>query len=154
MIDVQAINEFARMIYGERKFILTPYAYPIAFGTLAASSQATQSLGITANADFILTRVRYTAFAAATGAAPTAINVFIPNVSVLITDQGSNEQYSSAAVPLQSFGANSQAVDDLPYPRFIAGRTSLTFQATNNDSAGSAYQLSLVLVGVLARQLS
>lgn len=146
--------EFARDIYRGRRFILTPYAFPVNFGTLAASGNGSQSLSITANADFILTRVRYKGKAAATGAAVNVSQLLVPNVSLLITDQGSNEQYSSAAVPVESYGFNSQFVGDLPFPRWITGRTALSLQVTNNDSASPVHQFVVTLEGVLARQLS
>lgn len=154
MIRPSDIQDFARSIYGARRYILTPYAYPIIVGQVAASGTATASLSITANADFIFTRLRYKGYSTSTGAAVNVSTALIPNVSVLITDQGSNEQYSSAAVPISSYGSNSQGIEDLPFPRFIAGRTALTFQVINNDSANILYQLSLVMEGVLARQLS
>ena len=147
------LDSFIRSIYGEKRAIATPYGYPVFFNTtIAASGNDTASLSITANADFILTRVAYKGYSAASLAAGTA--VFIPNVRLLITDQGSNEQYTSSAVDLSSYGYNAlQTPKDLPYPRFVSGRTALTLQVSNADTAAAIYGLNVTLEGMLIRKV-
>lgn len=158
-IDSSVIQAFARDLYTDRAtgqvrpFILTPYSYPVNFGDIAALAQATQQLSITANADFIFTALRYQCFATTADAGAVQTSVFVPSVSLLITDQGSNEQYMSSAVKLASYGFNSQQLGTLPFPRFIAGRTALTFQATNDDTGASVFGLQIALEGALVRQL-
>jgi hypothetical protein len=152
-MDGNFLDSFIRSIYRERQVIATPYGYPVVFNsTIAASGNDTQSLSITANADFILTRIAFKAYAAASLAAGTT--VFIPNVRLLITDQGSNEQYTSSAVDLSSYGYNAlQTPKNLPYPRFVSGRTALTLQVSNADTAASVFGLNVTLEGMLIRQL-
>lgn len=149
--DIQA---FANMVYAGRPFILTPFAYPVVFTSLAQNASSTASLSITANADFILTRIRYRAWISSAGL--TYNTTVIPNVQILVTDTGSNEQFTNTSVDLANWGYNnSQAVGALPYPRYIAGRTALSVAVTNNSPASETYgRLEILFEGCLARQYS
>lgn len=153
---MQGLEDFARKIYSraQKDFILTPYGYSVRLGDIASGGNATGNLSITANADFILTAVRYAGFASTADAGSTVSNIFVPSLSLLITDQGSNEQYTSSAVKLSNYGFNAQQLGTLPYPRYIAGRTALTLQVTNDDTGATAFGVEIYLEGVLARTLS
>lgn len=150
LLELQA---FANQIYGGRPLVLVPYAYNVIFTGLAQNATATQQLSITANADFILTGLKYRASVAATETVSNKVAAF---VRVLITDSGTNEQFTSGPVDLENYATNGASqVGGLPYPRFISGRTALTITATNfSPGAGQTYLLDLLLEGVLVRTYS
>jgi len=153
MYDFLAIQAFANQIYGGRPLVILPYGYPVTFTSLAQNATQTQQLSITANADFILTGFKYRA---SVGAAETVSNKTAAFVRMLITDSGTNEQYTSGAVDLENYATNgaSQA-GFLPYPRFVSGRTALSITVTNfSPGGGQTYLLDLLLEGVLVRTYS
>ncbi|MGV0999705.1 MAG: hypothetical protein ACOYBQ_10295 [Fluviibacter sp.] len=148
-LDLQA---YASALYGGRPLLMVPYAYNVTFTALAQGATQPQSLSITANADFILTGLKYRA---QIGAAQTVSNKTAAFVRVLIVDSGSNEQFTNAAIDLENYSTNGGDSRDLPYPRFIQGRTALSFQATNYAPTAETYTtLDLMLEGVLVRALS
>lgn len=150
LLELQA---FAQQIYGGRPLVIVPYGYGLTFTSLAQNATATQQLSITANADFILTGIKYRASVAAT---ETVSNKTAAFVRMLITDSGTNEQFTSAAVDLENYATNGASqVGGLPYPRFISGRTALTVTVTNfSPGAGQTYLLDLFFEGVLIRTYS
>lgn len=131
---------------------ITPYGYTATFAALAQNATATQQINITANGDFVLTGLKHRA---QIGAAQTVSTKTAPFVRVLLTDSGSNEQFTAQAVDLENYSQNGVAPVMLPYPRFIAGRTSLTVQATNYAPTAETYTtLDVFLEGVLVRKFS
>lgn len=131
---------------------ITPYGYTATFAALAQNATATQQINITANGDFVLTGLRHRA---QIGAAQTVSTKTAPFVRVLLTDSGSNEQFTAQAVDLENYSQNGVAPVALPYPRFIQGRTSLTVQATNYAPTAETYTtLDVFLEGVLVRKFS
>jgi hypothetical protein len=150
-LDIQA---FANQIYGGRPIVILPYAYPLTFTSLTQNQTQTQQLSITANADFILTGIKHRASVAA--AAQTVSSKTAPFVRMLITDSGTNEQYTASAIDLENYSTNSASMAGrLPYPRFISGRTSLTVTVTNfSGGGGETYLLDVSFEGVLVRTYS
>jgi hypothetical protein len=150
LLELQA---FANQIYGGRPLVMVPYGYALTFTALAQNTTQTQQLSITANADFILTGLKYRA---SIGAAETVSNKTAAFVRVLITDSGTNEQFTSGPVDLENYATNGASqVGGLPYPRFISGRTALTVTATNfSPGGGQTYLLDLFLEGLLVRTYS
>jgi hypothetical protein len=144
----QDLRQFASEIYQGRPVVMTPYGYTVTFTGLAQNAQASQQLSITANADFILTEICYRP---AIGAAQTVSNKTAAFVRLLITDSGTNEQYTNSAVDLENFATNGGIGRVLPYPRWIGGRTSLTFQAFNYAPTAETYTFDVYLSGVLVR---
>lgn len=132
--------------------VLTPYGYNVTVTSLAAAATSTQSLSITANADFILTGIRYRAMIAA--AAQTVSNKTAAAVRLLITDTGTNEQFTNSAIDLENYSTNGGDARDLPYPRLIQGRTALSLQFTSFAAAETYAPLDLYLEGVLVRLMS
>lgn len=148
-LDIQA---FANQIYGGRPIVILPYGYPLTFTGLSQGTTQTQQLSITANADFILTGVKYRA---SIGAAETVSNKTAAFVRMLITDSGTNEQFTQAAVDLENYATNGASLaGKLPYPRFISGRTSLSVTVTNFAPVAQTYLLDLLFEGVLVRTYS
>jgi hypothetical protein len=150
LLELQA---FANQIYGGRPLVMVPYGYALTFTALAQNTTQTQQLSITANADFILTGLKYRA---SIGAAETVSNKTAAFVRILITDSGTNEQFTSGPVDLENYATNGASqVGGLPYPRFISGRTALTVTATNfSPGGGQTYLLDLFLEGLLVRTYS
>jgi hypothetical protein len=135
-----------------RRKIVVPYSYQLNFLAVGVGATVTQTLSITANADFIHCATAVSADLA--GAAQNLGNAVLPNVTILITDSGTNEQFSSAPVPLMSFATKvpNRDGDTHVYPRFIAGRSSLTVQVTSYEAVNTP-NIRITLEGVLVRIL-
>ena len=73
-----------------------------------------------------------------------------PLARILITDSGTNEQFTNAAVDLENYSTNGNIVNDLPYPRIVSGRSTLTVQLTSYE-ASATINIDLSLEGVLVR---
>lgn len=146
------ILQFTSLIYGGQPVSVVPYGYTVTFAALAQGDSQTQSLNITANADFILTEIKARS---SIGTAQNVSTKTAPYVRVLITDSGSNEQFTSAAVDLENYSTNGDSeAGGLPYMRFISGRTSLSINATSYAPTAETYAIDLFLEGVLVRAFS
>lgn len=132
--------------------VLTPYGYNVTVNTLAPAGVNTSQLSITANSDFICTGVKYRAMIAA--AAQTVSTKTAAAVRLLVTDSGTNEQWSQAAVDLENYSMNGGEARDLPFPRLVQGRTSLTLQFTSFAAAETYAPIDLYLEGVMVRLMS
>lgn len=147
--SIQEIRQFCEQAYGTQRLLITPYAYPTTFLALAQNATQTNTVSIAANADFVLLMVHHRA---ALTTAQTAASKVCPFVRCLITDTGSNEQYTNAAVDLETYSSNANLQNPLPYPRIISGRSSLTIQVTNFAPLAETYStLDVVLEGVQVR---
>lgn len=142
------IVAFCNDVYGGRRLSIVPYGYTVTFSALAAGASATQQQSITGNADFVLTEIRHRSNVAAAG--QTVSNKTAPLARLLITDSGSNEQYTNNPVDLENLSVNGEGARLQPFPRWIAGRTSLTLTLTNYDAA-QTYNTDIFLAGVLVR---
>ena len=145
---VSEIEAFASKFYQGRPLLLTPYGYNLTFSSLAAGTSATQTVNIAANADFILTNIHHRANVAAAG--QNVSTKTAPLARVLITDSGSNEQFTNAAVDLENYSTNGNIINLLPYPRIISGRSTLTIQLTSYE-ASQTLNVDLFFEGVLVR---
>lgn len=142
------IETFASKFYQGRPLLLTPYAYNLTFSSLAAGASATQTVNIAANADFIVTGLHHRANVAA--AAQTVSNKTAPLARILITDSGSNEQFTNAAVDLENYSTNGNIINKLDYPRIVSGRSTLTVQLSSYEAANTL-NIDIVFEGVLVR---
>jgi hypothetical protein len=149
--SIGEIEAFASKFYAGRALLLTPYGYNLTFSGLAASASASQTLNIAANADFIALTVHHRANVAA--AAQNVSTKTAPLVRMLVTDSGSNEQFTNSAVDLENYSTNGNIINTLPYPRIISGRSTLTVTLTNFDAA-STYNIDVFFEGVLVRAYS
>ena len=108
-------------------------------------------INIAANADFVLLGIHHRA---QIGAAQNTSTKTAPFVRALITDSGSNEQFTAQAVDLENYSTNGQIVNNLAYPRIIAGRSTLNISVTNYAPTAETYtSLDVMLEGVLVRAL-
>lgn len=142
------IETFASKFYQGRPLLLTPYAYNLTFSALAAGASATQTVNIAANADFIITGLHHRANVAA--AAQTVSSKTAPLARILITDSGSNEQFTNSAVDLENYSTNGNIINKLDYPRIVSGRSTLTVQLTSFE-ATNTLNIDVVFEGVLVR---
>ena len=153
--NYNAIEAFVRRVYnpdGRYNIQISPYSYLARFDDLANGATAQQNIQIAANADFVVTNPRMTAFLAASGIVQT------PMLSLLITDTGSQEQLMSEAVPAVTYCGQPEYANEssiLPYPRIISGRSAVAVNVTNfSDLASSPVtykRVWIVLAGVLVR---
>ena len=143
------LESFISRFYPGKKLLITPYAYTTTFAALAQNASASNVIAIAANADFVLLGFNHRA---QIGAAQQVTTKTAPFVRMLVTDSGSNEQYTSGAVDLENYSSNGGYENSLPYPRIVSGRTALTVQVTNYAPTAETYTtLDIMLEGVLVR---
>jgi hypothetical protein len=151
--SIADIESFCARMYQGKNLLITPYAYNTTFLALAQNASATNVIQIAANADFIALGFRHRA---QIGAAQTVQTITEPFVRMLVTDSGSNEQFTAAAVDLNNYSCNGGqgVLRNLPYPRVLAGRSSITVAVTNYAPTAETYtSLDIFLEGVLVRAI-
>lgn len=148
------LESYISRFYQGRPLLITPYAYNLTFTStqLAAGSTTSQVINIAANADFVATEFAFHT-ASGTPTSQTTANEDIPFIRMLVTDSGSNEQFTNAAVDINTYASREAFLRPLPYPRIVSGRSTLTVQLTNYSST-IPYSLDLTLNGVLVRAYS
>ena len=142
------IETFASKFYQGRPLLLTPYGYNVTFSSLAAGASATQTVNISANADFIVTGIHHRANVAAAG--QNVSTKTAPLARILITDSGSNEQFTNSAVDLENYSTNGNIINKFDYPRIVSGRSTLTVQLTSYE-ASQTLNIDVFFEGVLVR---
>lgn len=146
------LRSWIQTLYPGKRLTMVPYGYNLTFLALAQNTTQSAQLSITANADFVLLAVNHRAHIAA---AQTVSTKTAPFVRMLITDSGSNEQFTSSAVDLESYSTNGGYENPLPFPRWIGGRTALTVQVSNFAPTAETYAvLNLYFEGLLIRGYS
>lgn len=146
------LEAFISRFYEGRRVLITPYGYSATFAAVTQNATQTQNINIAANADFIFIGMRHRMWLAAAGQTVSTKNT--PIGRVLLIDSGSNEQFTQQAVQLDNFSTNDAKVIELPYPRILAGRTTLTVQYTNNSPAAESQNIEIFLNGVQVRAYS
>lgn len=148
--SIESVQRFIAPSYRGRQIGLLPYAYSLTFTSFAQNATASQQLSIQASADFLLLGVKYRA---QIGTAQTISNKTAAFVRMLITDNGSGEQFTASAVDLENYCANGRTeAGVLPYPRLIAGRSSLTVALTGYQPTAETYTtIDLLFEGVNIR---
>ncbi len=130
----------------EQKTSREPYTFPVTFANLTTGQTGIQgSFFVDASSPFMLIEQNYSC-------APYAVTVMteatrlIPNVSISITEQSSNRNWQSAAVPVPTIFGTGENPWFLPQPRLIPANTTVTMTVNNYDSA-QAYNLILAFIG-------
>ena len=150
--SISEVESFAARFYGGARLLITPYAYNTIFTSLSQGSTQSSVINIAANADFLLMGIHHRA---QIGAAQTNSSKTAPYVRVLLTDSGSNEQFTAQPVDLENYSNGSNFGNNLPYPRIIAGRSTINVSVTNFAPTAETYTtLDIMLEGVLVRALS
>ena len=121
------------------------YGYQSNVASIAPAANATDTINIQANSDFILQKLVF--FADIAAAAQTASTQVLPLVTVQITDTGSGRQIFSDPMPIPMIFGTGQLPFILPNPRRFAANSTIQISYTNYDAA-STYQLFLGLIGV------
>ena len=146
---IREIEAFAARFYQGKQLLITPYGYNVTFAALAQGTNQQAVINIAANADFMLLNINQRA---QIGAAQNIGNITAPFVRMLVTDSGSNEQYTAQAVDLMNFTGCQNDQLDLTYPRLISGRSTLNISVTNYAPTAETYTtLDLFFEGVLIR---
>lgn len=149
--SIADVESFCARVYAGKNLLITPYGYNTTFTALAQNGAASNVVQIAANADFIALGFRHRA---QIGAAQTIQTVTEPFVRLLVTDSGSNEQFTAQAVDLNNYSTNGGqgVLRNLPYPRILSGRSSITISVTNYAPTAETYTtLDIFLEGVLVR---
>lgn len=145
------LQAFAAQFYGGKKLTMVPFAYTAVFAPLASGATLAQIVTIAANADFMLLAIHHRATIAA--AAQTVTTKVAPCARLLITDTGSSEQFTNVAVDLENYSQNDAKPNALPFPRLIAGLTSLNVQITSYSAAEIYNPIEIYLEGIRIRVL-
>jgi len=131
------IRSYCRSIYGDKNLLIIPNAYPLALGSIADGAVVNSQVQIRANADFILLSVSFTGD---------------PASQILLTDSASGEQFTSRPVFAQDYtcldASTPGVARDLPYPRFIAGNSSITAQVVGDNATVADVYLTMLGVDV------
>lgn len=146
------LEAFISRFYEGRRLLITPYGYPVSFAAVAQNATQTQTINIAANADFVFLGLRHRMWLAAAGQTVSSKNT--PIGRLLLIDSGSNEQFTQAPVQLDNYSTNDAKVVELPYPRVLSGRTTVTAQYTNNSPAAESQNIEVFLYGVQVRAYS
>lgn len=134
-----------------RPVSIVPYAYQAEFTALTAALVQTQIINIAANADFIALGMR-TRAGVGTGVGINISTIAVPFARLLITDTGTNEQFTNTAVDLQNYAPGGPWEFELPYPRIVSGRSTLSCVVTcYAPAAETVTTLELSIYGVLVR---
>lgn len=147
-MNIADIEAFASKFYQGRPLLLVPYGYNLTFSSLAAGASATQTVNIAANADFIITGLHHRANVAAAG--QNVSTKTAPLARILITDSGSNEQFTNSAVDLENYSTNGNIINKFDYPRIVSGRSTLTVQLSSYE-ASQTLNIDIFFEGVLVR---
>lgn len=148
--SVMEIQAFLAQVYPGRKLLVTPDGYNVSFTSVAFGASQTAQVNVSAVADFVLLGISHRLVLAVSG--QTVSTKPAPIGRILITDSGSNEQFTKQAVDLENYSENGNVDKMLPYPRVISGRSALTIQVTNYAPAAETWgTLDVFLQGVSVR---
>jgi len=164
MYDVLTIEDWIRRLYqgyrginDPRRIWIEQYAYPytiLAFSGQTGGAASVGNLQINSNADFVLTRISYTASLAAamnTGALP------VVQARANIVDGGSARPFFNAAVTLENFAQHSPtgAGRFMSYPRFLSANTTLQITLTPFGTAAETFSnIDFLFEGMNIREYS
>lgn len=137
-------NWVSRIYEPGSRLLLTEYAFPVYFGSIAAGGSAVQNVQMTQNADFVLTTIECTQDG--NGGA-------VDDLKIAIVDNSTGEQFSNGLIPLNaiSFWGTSAFKRNLPYPKWIAGVSSISLSLYAETLEN---RVSLLLKGFQIRKLA
>lgn len=159
MYDILTLQEWLKQFYRvsaqdggfyDPPLMVDSFIYPVTFTAFnAVTGNAAGNLQINANADFVLTRISYSA---STGTAQTESTKTVAQVTMQITDAGSQRPFFNSAMALENFAANANPQRFLAYPKFVPANSSLSFQLQGVATAAETYRIDLALEGVSVRR--
>lgn len=111
------------------------FSYVVQFTAVAEGDRDSQNIQIDASSDFFLTALTYFATIDSSTATITVDTTVVPVATLLITDNGSNRQLSSAAVPLFLLAGDGNHPHRLIHPRLFRANSniSLTLNSLNTS---------------------
>jgi hypothetical protein len=112
--------------------------------SIASGANASDSINIQADSDFILQKLTF--FADIAGAAQTSATQVLPLITMQITDTGSGRQVFSDNIPIPAIFGTGSLPFILPNPRRFASNSTIALSYTNIDAA-STYRLFVQLIG-------
>lgn len=119
--SIQDIIGYLQDQYGGAPIFVSPYEYRVDFPAIAAGGTATKQLQINSNSDFIITRIGF------------EYDEVVADASVLIIDSATGQPFSYGPTPVLALCDYSLAAGlygGLSFPRWFAGRSSLSVQLT------------------------
>lgn len=123
-----------------------PYTFPVNFSNVTAGSTApVGNFQVDASSPFMLIQQNYVCTPYPVTVMTQATRL-IPNMQIQITEQSSNRNWQSAAVPVSAIFGTGENPWFLPQPRLIPANTTVSVTVNNFDSA-QAYSLYLSFIG-------
>jgi len=128
------------------------YVYSAEGNPIPAAGNVTDQITIQADADFVVQKMTFSAFAS-TPIALTNNTRIIPAVTVQLTDTGSGRELLDAPIFIPSIFGTGELPFILPTPRLLKARSTLKVQFANQD-ASTAVIVQLALIGYKAYQFT
>lgn len=110
------------------------FSYPVTFSGLANTATQSTNLQIDAGSDFYMTAISFLAWNTASTAVITADAAPIPNVTLLLTDSGSNRQLMQNPAPLWTIAGDGNHPHKLIHPRLFVRNSNIQVQVTSRDA--------------------
>ncbi len=121
------------------------YVYQSSVLAIAPGANATDTINIQADSDFILQKLTF--FADIAAAAQTESSRVLPLITMQLTDTGSGRQVFSDALPIPSIFGAGELPFILPNPRRFRANTTMALSYTNYDAAAT-YNIYLQFIGL------
>lgn len=134
--DAAQLNDALQSLENEASIVRFPYTYNAVFAAIAPAGTATVNIAIDAAAPFLIVNQTFEANVTA-GAAQLSGTFCYPNISVTLTDTGSNRQMMDVATPVVSIFGNGQFPYILPEPKLMAANSVLQVTAVSFEAANS-----------------
>lgn len=113
------------------------FNYPITFSALANTATQSGNIQIDAGSDFYMTAITFFAFETSSTAVITANSMAVPNVTILLTDSGSNRQLMQNPVPLWAVAGDGNHTHKLIHPRLFLRNSNIQVSLTSRDGNGT-----------------
>lgn len=134
--DAATLNDALTQLENEASIVRFPYSYNAVFAAIAPAGTATVNIAIDAAAPFLIVNQAYEANVTA-GAAQTSGTFCYPNMTVTLTDTGSNRQMMDVGTPVTSIFGNGQFPYILPEPKLMAANSVLQVTVVSFEAANS-----------------
>lgn len=122
------------------------FSYPMSFAGVANNNTPSGNLQIDAGSDFYMTAITYFAVDTSSTSPVQVNNMVVPNVTILITDSGSNRQLMQNPVPLWSIAGDGNHPHKLIHPRLFLRNSNIQVQLSSRD-ANATYNIYLSFEG-------
>lgn len=117
------------------------FGYTASLASLANAASSTDQVNIEADSDFLINKLMFAVYDAATGDLIAA-----PNLTVQITDSASARNLFDEAQPITSIAGTGELPFVPPVAKLLRAKSTLTVTFANR-SAATMYNISLSLAG-------